>query len=80
MILELIAVSTNLHEAVKNSKGRLDSNQISEHLENIAEIKANGINYTNKMNLPPGQYGVWFVLRDNPSGRTGSLVVPLKVD
>jgi len=26
-----------------------------------------------------GEYGVWFVVRDNLSGRTGSSVVPLTV-
>jgi hypothetical protein len=48
--------------------------------ENVTEIRANGINYKNRVELPPGDYGVWFVLRDNPTGRTGSLAVPLKVE
>ena len=47
--------------------------------QNVATIQAEGINYTNKLAVPPGEYGVWFVLRDNPSGRTGSVSVPLKV-
>ncbi|HUR37236.1 MAG TPA: VWA domain-containing protein [Terriglobales bacterium] len=45
----------------------------------VADIKSNGINYRNKMELPPGDYGVWFVLRDNPTGRTGSVTVPIKL-
>ncbi|HUS18913.1 MAG TPA: VWA domain-containing protein [Terriglobales bacterium] len=45
----------------------------------LTEIRANGINYRNKMDLPPGDYGVWFVLRDNPTGRTGSVTVPVKL-
>jgi VWFA-related protein len=47
--------------------------------ENIAEIKARGISYRNKIDIAPGTYGVWFVVRDNLTGRTGSVVVPLKV-
>ena len=47
--------------------------------ENITEIKRVGIDYGNQLELPAGEYGVWFVVRDNPSGRTGSAVVPLKV-
>src|SRR5262249_42732094 len=47
--------------------------------ENIADIKARGINYKNKIDLAPATYGVWFVVRDNLTGRTGSVVVPLKI-
>jgi VWFA-related protein len=47
--------------------------------ENIAEIKKTGINYSNGLELAPGEYGVWFVVRDNISGRTGSSVLHLKV-
>jgi VWFA-related protein len=47
--------------------------------ENIAEIKRVGINYGNQLALPPGEFGVWFVVRDNLSSRTGSAVVPLLV-
>src|SRR5207302_10637654 len=72
--------------AVVRATGGKETARLAQRIErklqpaNIAEIKTNGINYTNKLNLPPGQYGVWFVLRDNPTGRTGSLAVPLKVD
>jgi VWFA-related protein len=47
--------------------------------ENIAEIKRVGIDYGNQLALPPGEFGVWFVVRDNLSSRTGSAVVPLMV-
>jgi hypothetical protein len=47
--------------------------------ENIAEIRASGIHYTNKIDLAPGQYGVWFVIRDNATGNTGSVVTALNV-
>jgi VWFA-related protein len=42
-------------------------------------IQRDGINYKNKMEVPPGDYGVWLVVRDNISGRTGSVVTSFKV-
>jgi VWFA-related protein len=45
----------------------------------IAAIKADGVYYKNKIALAAGQYGVWLVVRDNLTGRTGSVVVPLRV-
>lgn len=45
----------------------------------IATIKNEGISYSNLLDLSKGDYGVWFVVRDNMTGRTGSVVVPLKV-
>jgi VWFA-related protein len=47
--------------------------------ESLAEIKQVGINYSNRLELPSGEYGVWFVVHDNLSGRTGSSLVPVKV-
>ena len=47
--------------------------------EAIAEINKIGIDYKNKLDLPAGDYAVWFVVRDNLGGRTGSSVVRLKV-
>lgn len=71
--------------AVARAVGGAEAGRISQHIdrkfppENIAEIKRTGIDYRNKIDLVPGEYGVWFVVRDNPTGRTGSIVVPLKV-
>ncbi len=47
--------------------------------EAAAQIRAEGIHYTNKLALGPGTYGVWFVIRDNVTGRTGSVMAPLTV-
>jgi hypothetical protein len=71
--------------AVFRTPGGKEAGRMAQRIERelppqgIAEIKARGINYRNKIELPPGEYGVWFVLRDNPSGRTGSVSVPLKL-
>jgi VWFA-related protein len=37
-------------------------------------IRRDGIRYSNKLEVPAGTYGVWFVVRDNVTGRTGSVV------
>jgi VWFA-related protein len=71
--------------AVVRAPGGKEAGRIAQHIqrsipaENVAAIQAEGINYSNKLSVPAGEYGVWFVLRDNPSGRTGSVSVPLKV-
>ena len=45
--------------------------------EQAAVIQAQGIHYTNKLELPAGEYGVWFVVRESLTGRTGSVVTTL---
>ena len=42
-------------------------------------IRGQGLHYTNKIDLPPGNYGIWFVVRDNVGGRTGSVTTTLVV-
>ncbi len=46
----------------------------------LDKIKAEGIFYRNALELPPGDYRVRFVVRDNLSGRIGSVSVPLTVN
>ncbi len=48
-------------------------------VEEAAAIRARGIHYTNKLELPAGDYGVWFVVRESVSGRTGSVVTTVNV-
>lgn len=47
--------------------------------EQAAVIRTKGIRYTNKLELPPGEYGVWFVVRDNIRGQTGSAVTTVNL-
>ncbi len=47
--------------------------------ETLAKLKADGIVYRNFLALSPGDYQVRFVVRDNLSGRIGSVIVPLTV-
>jgi VWFA-related protein len=46
----------------------------------LAKIKADGIFYQNALELPPGSYDVRFVVRNNLSGRIGSVTAPLTVN
>lgn len=48
--------------------------------ENLAKLKAEGIFYGNALELPAGSYQVRFVVRDNLSGRIGSVTAPLTVN
>ena len=48
--------------------------------EALAKIKAEGIVYGNSLDLSPGDYQVRFVVRDNLSGRIGSVTAPLTVN
>ena len=71
--------------AIARAAGGKEAGRVVQHIDrkfppaSIAEIKRIGINYSNRMELASGEYGVWFVVRDNLGGRTGSSVVPLKV-
>jgi VWFA-related protein len=47
--------------------------------EQAAVIKDKGIHYTNKFEVSPGEYGIWFVVRDSVRGQTGSAVTTLSV-
>jgi len=38
------------------------------------------LNYDNKLLLPPGNHTVHFVVRDNLTGRTGSVVTSVATD
>lgn len=46
----------------------------------VAQIQTNGLTYVNTLTLSPGQYNVHIAVRDNLSGRIGSVVAPLKVE
>lgn len=62
-----------------------NADRFAEHIEGnlkpvqIANINRDGINYNNNIQVPPGEYRVRFVVRDNLSGRVGSVSVPLTV-
>jgi len=47
--------------------------------ENMALLQKAGLNYGNDLQVPPGNYSVRFVVRNNLDGRLGSVTAPLKV-
>ena len=46
----------------------------------MAKLKNEGLAYANSLELLPGQYMVRFVVRDNLTGKLGSVSAPLTVD
>jgi len=48
--------------------------------EHLATIREKGISYRDALDLPPGEYTVRIVVRDNLSGRIGSVAAPLKLE
>jgi hypothetical protein len=48
--------------------------------ENLAKIKASGVLYSNSLVLAPGSYQFKVLVRDNLSGRMGSVSAPLTVN
>src|ERR1700732_1405351 len=56
--------------------------QIEAHLtpQKLAALRQNGIAYNGALDLAPGEYTVRFVVRDDLSGRIGSVAASLKVE
>ena len=46
----------------------------------VASVKANGMDFRNAIDLVPGKYTVRFVIRDNVTGKIGSVTAPLTVN
>jgi fibronectin type 3 domain-containing protein len=88
----LIDDSDNNHLAIdlvavaKTSEGKLVENptdkKIEAHLsaEKMAAVRQNGVAFKGSMDLAPGEYTIRFVVRDNLSGRVGSVAAPLRVE
>ena len=45
----------------------------------LASVKTNGVDFRNALELAPGKYTVRFVVRDNLTGKVGSVTAPLTV-
>ena len=48
--------------------------------DQLASVRTNGLNFRNALELAPGQYTVRFVVRDNVTGKVGSVTAPLTVN
>jgi VWFA-related protein len=62
--------------------GQPTGEKFSTHLppERVLAIREKGVAYRGALDLPPGEYAVRFVVRDNLSGRVGSVAAPVKVE
>jgi hypothetical protein len=76
--LEFLAVASDpAHKAAPT--------QVDQHVlghpaaDSLAKIRSSGITYNNQIDLPKGEYTVKFVVRDNVSGRLGSLTAAVTV-
>src|SRR5207249_4712961 len=46
----------------------------------VAKLRADGLVCNNALELPPGEYTVRFVVRDNATGKIGRVTAPLTVN
>jgi VWFA-related protein len=76
--VDILAVA---HDAGMNVVGRV-AQKLQGHLavDYAKKILATGLQYPNQFVLAPGHYVVRFVVRDNITGRTGSLDAPITVN
>ncbi|HKM47354.1 MAG TPA: VWA domain-containing protein [Terriglobales bacterium] len=79
VVLEFLALAkTPEGKAVDGPMGQ----KVDAHLtaEKLAAVRQIGLAYGGALDLAPGQYTVRFVVRDDLSGRIGSVAAPLKVE
>lgn len=70
-----IALTSDLHEAAEF----LHPVRGSPKQENLQEWMKEGIQFQEKLDLPPGSYDVRVLVRDNNVGQIGTVVFPLEV-
>jgi VWFA-related protein len=75
--IDFIAQATKVGASVGNAAQTIKGTVPAASLD---KIKADGILYQNALQLPAGEYQVRFVVRDNLSGRIGSVSAPLTVN
>ena len=79
VVMEFVALAkTPEGKSVDHPMGQ----KVDVHLtpERLAAIRQNGVAYGGALDLAPGEYTIRFVVRDNLSGRVGSVAAPLKVE
>jgi len=78
-ILEFVALA----KTPEGKRAELPLDQkIDGHLtpEKLSAVRQKGISYRGALDLAPGEYTVRFIVRDDLSGRMGSVSAPLKVE
>jgi VWFA-related protein len=74
-----IAVAWQVSQNGKGTapQGRSITNGLT--AEGLKKVKAEGLVYANKLSLVPGEYEIRFVVRDNLSGKVGSVSAQVKI-
>jgi VWFA-related protein len=75
--LDFVAVARKADTTVGGQASRNITTKLPP--EAVTQIKNDGISYKGAMDLEPGDYEVRFLVRDNITGRMGSLLAPLQV-
>ena len=79
VVLEFLALAKTLEgKPVDRPMGQKVENHLTS--EKVAAIRQTGVGYRNALELAPGEYTVSFVVRDDLSGRIGSVAAALKVE
>jgi VWFA-related protein len=79
LVLEFVAlVKTPEGKQVDHAVGQKVENHLT--AEKVSAIRQNGVFYKGALDLAGGEYTVRFVVRDDLSGRIGSVAAPLKVE
>lgn len=76
--LDIIAVAFNNKGEIVGKSGQVLDTKLKP--EAVTQIQQGGLRYRNTIELPPGDYQVRFVVRDDLAGRMGSASTPLKVE
>lgn len=77
LVLEIVAVARNPQGQAAGRFGQ----KVEVKLEDAVakQVAVEGINFSESIEIPPGQYSVRFVVRDDISGRVGSVLAPVTV-
>lgn len=77
MNLDFIAVATAINGDIAGRAGQNVHRMLPP--DAVQQVASHGLTYTSELELTPGEYAVRLVVRDNLTGRIGSVVAALKV-
>jgi len=77
MSVDFLAIATQAGKQAGTVEQNVSGALTPQHVE---QLRSRGMSYTNVLDLAPGVYSVRFVVRDNLSGRIGTVNAPLTVN
>ena len=75
--LDFLAVATGADGSIAGRSSRTFRTVLKSEAQQ--KVKTYGVTYVGDLDLKPGEYAVRLVVRDNLTGRLGSITAPLKV-